>query len=149
MSAHSKILLMETCQTKVKDNNINRTSIKFKNQSTIHNSISLERIRANQGHTLKVDVELKEVEPPEFLYHGTVYKFLNAIQREGLMKMKRQHVHLSIDEETAINVGSRRGRPNILIIRSGQMHRDGIPFYLSENKVWLTDSVLPNYIDFK
>lgn len=105
------------------------------------------KIRANQGHSIEVDLALNMAEPPEFLFHGTVSKFLDAIRNEGLQKMSRQHVHLSKDKATAEKVGSRRGIPVILTIRSGQMHRDGIVFYLSENGVWLTDEVPMKYID--
>ncbi|KRD62646.1 RNA 2'-phosphotransferase [Flavobacterium sp. Root935] len=106
------------------------------------------KIRASQGHSISVDLNLTETEPSEYLYHGTVGKFIESIQKEGLKKMSRQHVHLSKDKETAIKVGSRRGVAQILSIRSGQMHRDGFKFYLSENNVWLTDEVPTKYIDF-
>lgn len=107
------------------------------------------QIRANQGHSIDVDVELKEVEPPEFLFHGTVDRFMQNIRKKGLLKMNRQHVHLSKDRETAVNVGSRRGKPIILTVRTGAMHRDGYSFYLSENGVWLTDHVKPKYLELK
>lgn len=105
------------------------------------------RIRANQGHSITVELNLPATEPPEWLYHGTPEKFVAAIRAEGLQKMERQHVHLSGDRETARKVGSRRGRPVILVIRSGQMHRDGHVFYISENGVWLTDHVPESYIE--
>lgn len=105
------------------------------------------RIRANQGHSIMVELNLPVTEPPEWLYHGTPEKFVAAIRAEGLRKMERQHVHLSGDRETAHKVGSRRGRPVILPVRSGQMHRDGYVFYLSDNGVWLTDHVPTDYID--
>lgn len=105
------------------------------------------KIRASQGHSVNIQLALAPQEPPEILYHGTVQKFLESIQREGLQKMSRQHVHLSKDRETAEKVGSRRGVPVILSIRSGQMQRDGILFYLSENGVWLTDNVPVKYIE--
>lgn len=106
------------------------------------------KIRASQGHSISVELNLNEAEPSEFLYHGTVDKFLENIKKEGLQKMSRQHVHLSKDRETAIKVGSRRGAPQILTIRSGEMFRDGFKFYLSENNVWLTDEVPAKYIEF-
>ncbi|GGH62145.1 putative RNA 2'-phosphotransferase [Filimonas zeae] len=105
------------------------------------------RIRANQGHSIMVELNLPVTEPPEWLYHGTPEKFVAAIRAEGLRKMERQHVHLSGDRETAHKVGSRRGRPVILPVHSGQMHRDGYVFYLSDNGVWLTDHVPTDYID--
>jgi len=107
------------------------------------------RIRANQGHSVNVDLELKAVEPPEFLFHGTVPKFMGAIQDKGLLKMSRQHVHLSTNRDTAISVGSRRGKPVILTVRSGEMYKSGSSFFLSENGVWLTEAVSPQYIEFK
>lgn len=107
------------------------------------------KIRANQGHSVSVDLEYKPTQPPEFLYHGTVGKFIDAIQEKGLLKMNRHHVHLSEERETAIKVASRRGKPIILTIRSGEMHKKGIVFFQSDNKVWLTDIVLPEYIEFK
>jgi putative RNA 2'-phosphotransferase len=106
------------------------------------------KIRASQGHSITVDLNLGEMKPPEYLYHGTVSKFINAIKAEGLKKMDRQHVHLSRDKETAIKVGGRRGIPVILTISSGQMHQAGFAFYLSENQVWLTDHVPEQYINF-
>jgi putative RNA 2'-phosphotransferase len=106
------------------------------------------KIRASQGHSISVELNLTETEPSEYLYHGTVGKFMESIQKEGLKKMSRQHVHLSKDKETAIKVGSRRGVPQILTVRSGAMHRDGFKFYLSENNVWLTDEVPVRYIQF-
>jgi len=105
------------------------------------------KIRANQGHSVDIDLELQPQQPPEFLFHGTVAKFLDGIKKEGLQKMSRRHLHLSLDKETAVKVGSRRGSPVILNISSGQMHRDGFLFYLSDNGVWLTDSVPSKYID--
>ncbi|WP_202700517.1 RNA 2'-phosphotransferase [Flavobacterium sp. UGB4466] len=107
------------------------------------------KIRASQGHSISVELNLKEAEPSEFLYHGTVGKFMESIKLDGLQKMSRQHVHLSKDKETAIKVGSRRGAPQILTVRSGAMYRDGFQFYLSENNVWLTAEVPAKYIEFK
>ncbi|MBL4705193.1 MAG: RNA 2'-phosphotransferase [Flavobacteriales bacterium] len=106
-------------------------------------------IRANQGHSVSVDLEMEAVHPPEYLYHGTVDKFMESIRKKGLMKMSRQHVHLSKDKETALNVGSRRGSPVILTVRAGEMHRNDYKFYQSENGVWLTDNVNSKYIAFK
>lgn len=107
------------------------------------------RIRANQGHSVNIDLNLTPTLPPKYLYHGTVAKFLESIKERGLLKMSRQHVHLSPDIETAQKVGSRRGKPVIFTVATGQMHRAGHPFYLSKNKVWLTDHVPADYIQFK
>ena len=104
-------------------------------------------IRANQGHSIPVDVELKEQEPPEFLYHGTADRFLESIMSQGLMPMSRLYVHLSRDAETAYKVGQRHGKPVILKVHTGQMARDGFQFYLSENGVWLTGKVDAKYLE--
>lgn len=104
-------------------------------------------IRANQGHSIPVDVELKEQEPPEFLYHGTAERFLNRIEKEGLQSMSRLYVHLSTEPETALQVGKRHGKPVVLKIYSGSMYRDGNKFYLSENGVWLTKKIERKYFD--
>lgn len=103
-------------------------------------------IRANQGHSVSVDVELKEQKPPEFLYHGTADRFLKNILTEGLKPMSRLYVHLSDDIETADKVGKRHGIPVILKVHSGKMSEDGIRFYLSANGVWLTKKVDIKYI---
>jgi putative RNA 2'-phosphotransferase len=103
-------------------------------------------IRANQGHSVEVDLQLEERQPPEILYHGTVERFLPAILAEGLIKGKRHHVHLSKDVETARKVGARRGKPVVLKVDAGRMNLDGHKFYLSVNGVWLTDAVQPKYL---
>lgn len=99
------------------------------------------KIRANQGHSIPVDVELTEKEPPEVLFHGTAKGYLDRIMEEGLKPMSRLYVHLSKDTDTALNVGKRHGAPVVLSIESGSMYRDGYKFYLSENNVWLTKKV--------
>lgn len=109
---------------------------------------SLTEIRANQGHSLAVDVRPEATVPPAFLYHGTVDRFLDGIRQQGLQKMQRQHVHLSKDLETAIKVASRRGKPVILKIQSGEMQQDGHTFYRSANGVWLCEQVPALYIQF-
>jgi putative RNA 2'-phosphotransferase len=106
------------------------------------------RIRANQGHSVDVELGLEPVEPPELLYHGTVARFLESIRREGIRKGSRHHVHLSPDIETARKVGGRRGRPVILIIEAGRMHAAGLQFFVSANGVWLTEHVPPEYVRF-
>jgi putative RNA 2'-phosphotransferase len=105
-----------------------------------------EHIRANQGHSINVDLQLKPVTPPEFLYHGTATRFLDSILQEGLRPQQRQYVHLSTDIETATAVGQRYGKPVILKIKALLMHEQGFTFYLSENGAWLTDSVPKAYI---
>lgn len=104
------------------------------------------KIRARQGHSINVDVELKQCIPPYILYHGTSESALKYIYELGIIKCKRLFVHLSKDKETALKVGSRYGKPHVLTIDAKRMHDDGIAFYLSNNGVWLTDYVNPKYI---
>jgi putative RNA 2'-phosphotransferase len=107
-----------------------------------------DRIRANQGHTVEVDLGLPTATPPPYLYHGTVAACLTAIRTEGLRPMNRHDVHLSPDRETATRVGARRGRPVVLAVDAGAMHRDGHVFRVSANGVWLTEAVPPQYLRF-
>jgi putative RNA 2'-phosphotransferase len=104
------------------------------------------RIRANQGHSVEIALGLAPQTPPEQLFHGTATRFLDSIRGSGLHSASRQHVHLSSDRGIAEKVGSRHGKPVILLVESGQMARDGYLFYLSENGVWLTDSVPAKYL---
>lgn len=104
-------------------------------------------IRANQGHSIPVDVELEEKKPPQYLFHGTAERFLDAVMTEGLKPMSRLYVHLSMDKETAVKVGKRHGKPVVLKIRAEEMYNDGSKFYLSANGVWLTKAVDRKYID--
>ncbi len=104
------------------------------------------KIRANQGHSVAIDLALQPQQPPEFLYHGTAEVNVPSILENGIEKRSRQHVHLSQDTETATKVGMRHGKPVILTVLTGKMHEDGMLFYLSDNKVWLTDFVGPEYI---
>jgi putative RNA 2'-phosphotransferase len=103
-------------------------------------------IRANQGHSIAVNLQLEPVEPPEILYHGTAARFLNSILSRGLVKGSRQYVHLSSDERTAQKVGERHGRAIVLKIQSGWMHKRELKFFLSKNNVWLTDYVPVDFI---
>lgn len=103
-------------------------------------------IRANQGHSIPVDVELEELVPPEFLYHGTGEKYVESINAQGLIPKSRLYVHLSMDRETATKVGQRHGKPYIYIIKSGEMYRSGYKFYCSVNGVWLTKMVPVEYL---
>lgn len=104
-------------------------------------------IRANQGHSIPVDVELEEVVPPEILYHGTGEKYVSSIDKQGLIPKSRLYVHISGDEDTAISVGRRHGKPVVYRIRSGEMHRDGFIFFRSVNGVWLTKEVPAKYLE--
>jgi putative RNA 2'-phosphotransferase len=106
-------------------------------------------IRANQGHSVDVNLDYDEREPPDILWHGTIGKYMKSIYESGLQKMNRHHVHLSADWDTAKKVGDRRGNGIVLVINTGAMFSDGHKFYLSENGVWLTDHVPPKYINNK
>ena len=103
-------------------------------------------IRANQGHSIPVDVELKESLPPDILYHGTGEKYVSSINDMGLIPKSRLYVHLSKDMETAVNVGKRHGKPVIYVVDSKKMASDGYKFYLSVNNVWLTKKVPVEYL---
>ncbi|MGV8040184.1 MAG: RNA 2'-phosphotransferase [Thermoanaerobaculaceae bacterium] len=105
------------------------------------------RIRAAQGHSIPVDLGLPEVEPPELLFHGTAARNLESIRARGLHPGRRQHVHLSPDAQTAVRVGQRHGEPAVLRIQAGAMRRAGHAFHFSENGVWLTASVPPEFIE--
>lgn len=104
------------------------------------------RIRANQGHTVDVDLGLTPLQPPDVLYHGTATRFLEAILREGLIKGARHHVHLSADIDTASAVGRRYGKLVLLAIDARRMHEDGFSYFKSDNGVWLTDQVPAGYL---
>ena len=104
------------------------------------------KIRANQGHSIPVDVELKEAEPPEELYHGTGEKYTGSIEQQGLIPKSRLYVHLSKDTETAVKVGQRHGKPVVYTVMAGEMCRDGYQFFLSANGVWLTKEVPVRYL---
>ena len=127
----------------VKNDNKNRFS--FNNEAGAYNW----KIRANQGHSIDINLGLPAVKPPEHLYHGTVEKFIKWIEKDGLRKMSRHHVHLSEELATAEQVAGRRSSDNvILIVDALKMYNDGKEFFLSENNVWLTDYVDPKYITF-
>ncbi len=123
--------------THVVENN-NKTRFAFNEDGT--------RIRANQGHSLKIDLGYATKDPPETLFHGTAQRFLESIMESGLEKRSRHHVHLSPDRATAIQVGKRHGKPIVLTVLAGEMHRDGHEFFESDNGVWLTDHVPVRYL---
>jgi putative RNA 2'-phosphotransferase len=104
------------------------------------------RIRANQGHSVSVNLQLPAQTPPDVLYHGTASQNLETILREGLRPMRRHHVHLSRDVETARTVGARHGKPVVLEVDAASMHFSGLQFLQSENGVWLTDHVPPQNV---
>ena len=103
-------------------------------------------IRANQGHSIPVDVELETAKPPKVLYHGTSEKYISSIEQQGLIPKTRLYVHLSADSVTAVNVGKRHGEPVVYCIDSEQMDKDGFVFYRSVNGVWLTKEVPYKYM---
>jgi putative RNA 2'-phosphotransferase len=106
------------------------------------------RIRASQGHSIEVDLQYVPQVPPEFLYHGTATRFVDSIRQKGLLKMERHHVHLSAETTVTVQVGARHGKPTLLTIRAGDMHRAGYVFYRSANGVWLVNDVPPQFIEF-
>ncbi len=106
------------------------------------------RIRANQGHSLAIDLGLAPAQPPQWLYHGTATHSAESIRAQGLTRQNRQHVHLSLERATAAKVGQRHGSPLVLRIQAGRMHAQGLPFYLADNGVWLTEAVPPEFIQW-
>ncbi|KAA6432476.1 RNA 2'-phosphotransferase [Rufibacter glacialis] len=136
MQARGKGITLEKLKEVVATNDKQRFS--FNQDQTL--------IRASQGHSLAVDLKLQPLAPPPVLYHGTAQRFAAAIQQEGLKKQNRQYVHLSAEVETAMKVGARHGKPVVFLVESGQMHQDGVDFFLSENHVWLTHFVAPVYL---
>ncbi len=107
------------------------------------------KLRACQGHSIPVELELTPVAPPELLYHGTALRFVDPILQTGLQKGNRQYVHLSPDHETAVKVGSRHGEPFVFWVEAGRMQKDGFVFYKAHNGVWLTDYVPREYLKFE
>lgn len=103
-------------------------------------------IRANQGHSIPVDVELEEKEPPTELWHGTGEKYVSSIDVQGLLPKSRLYVHLSKDKDTATKVGLRHGKLVLYVVKATDMYRDGYKFYLSKNGVWLTKEVPAKYL---
>lgn len=138
MNKVGKLIDLNTLKTIVAENDKQRYS--FNENKT--------KIRANQGHSIDVDIELKLCEPPKYLYHGTASRFLDNIIKQGIKKQSRQYVHLSRDIQTAAKVGARHGLPIVLRVYSKNMFNNGYKFYISQNEVYLTDNVPPKYIDF-
>jgi putative RNA 2'-phosphotransferase len=110
-------------------------------------AIEGSRLRANQGHSVDIDLGLERRQPPEVLYHGTVSRFVESIRAEGLSRGKRTHVHLSADARTAETVGKRRGTAVVLKVLARAMHEAGHAFFLSENEVWLTEHVPARFLE--
>lgn len=129
------------------DLNILKFIVETDNKKRYSFSEDSTKIRANQGHSVKVDLGLKEVKPPSILYHGTGEKYLESILKEGLKSKSRMYVHLSSDIDTAISVGKRHGEPIVLGIDAERMYKDEYKFYLSENGIFLAESVPVKYIN--
>ena len=123
-----------------------REIVATNNKQRYEFSEDMTRIRARQGHSIQVDVELAEATPPDMLYHGTAKAFVESIMSQGIQKGKRLYVHLSTTIDMATKVGERHGKPAVLVINAKRMHEDGIKFFLSRNGVWLTDFVDAKYI---
>ena len=136
INASGHIIDMETLERIVREDNKKRCSF----------NADKSKIRANQGHSIPVDVGMREALPPERLYHGTAYRFLDSIKREGIRKMSRQYVHLSGDTETAVNVGKRHGKPAVLVIDTKAMSADGYIFRISDNGVWQSEDIPWRYV---
>jgi putative RNA 2'-phosphotransferase len=135
-NAHGKVLTRPLLEEVVATNSKQRFSFSEDGQ----------KIRANQGHSTTVDLALIAQIPPETLYHGTARRFLNSIFATGLNAGNRHHVHLSANPETAIQVGQRHGEPVVLLVAAQQMHQAGHEFFCSDNGVWLTAEVAPQYL---
>jgi len=138
MNDHGTKISMEFLEEVVNTDNKQRYS--FNENKT--------KIKANQGHSIKIELNLEPKAPPELLFHGTASKSLDSIFKNGLSKQNRHHVHLSLDEPTAVSVGARHGKPVVLTINSKLMHDSGYKFYQSENRIWLTDNIPANFITF-
>lgn len=132
---NKNVINLEILERIVREDNKNRYS--FNDDKT--------KIRANQGHSIKVDLGLEPIKPPMTLFHGTAERFMDKISVEGIKKMSRDFVHLSADECTASSVGVRHGKPVVIVIDSDKMYEDGIKFYKSTNGVWLTEYVESKY----
>lgn len=122
--------------------------VETNNKKRFEYNADKSKLRARQGHSIPVDVGLKETMPPDVLYHGTATRFIDSIKEKGLISGSRLYVHLSADEGTAVNVGSRHGKPYVITVDCKQMVKDGFKFYLSNNGVWLTNNVPVEYLSF-
>lgn len=138
IARHGRPITRESLDQLVRDNDKQRFAV----------SEDGRRIRANQGHSVEVELDHAAAEPPDELFHGTPDHFLEAIRGDGLKKMRRHHVHLHERPDVATTVARRRGKPVVLTIRAGQMHQSGIEFFVTPNRVWLVDRVPVEFIDF-
>ena len=135
LAAHGHTITRKELETLVETNDKKRFTI------------DSDRIRANQGHSIEIELGLIPVAPPDWLYHGTATRYVDTILEQGLRRMNRRHVHLSSDIDTANRVGQRHGKPVILRIDARKMAEHGILFYRSENGVWLVDRVQKKYLE--
>jgi putative RNA 2'-phosphotransferase len=136
LAAHGKPVTRDQLERVVAENDKQRFAF----------DLNRTRIRASQGHSIPVELDLRPAQPPDVLYHGTASRFLKSILASGLRAGNRQHVHLSGDVDTARKVGARHGFPVVLRVNTVRMRADGIPFYRSDNGVWLTGPVAPRYL---
>jgi len=136
MSSFGKHIDFETLEHVVEIDNKQRYSF----------NTDKSKIRANQGHSIEIELGYIPEPPPKILYHGTGNKYVNSIYKTGIQKRNRHHVHLSMDIETAIDVGQRHGMPYVFEVLAEEMVKDGFTFYKSENGVWLTDHVPVKYL---
>lgn len=142
--------LIQKCQKENPRLNLNMENLTIvvdsNNKKRFAFNADKSKIRANQGHSISIDLGYQPSTPPEILYHGTATRFLESILAKGLEKRNRHHVHLSKDIDTALQVGQRHGKPVILEVSALRMQEEGHTFYISDNGVWLTDHVPSNFI---
>ncbi|MCU0866857.1 MAG: RNA 2'-phosphotransferase [Planctomycetes bacterium] len=136
LTQHGRPLTRVELEAVVRDNDKQRFKI----------SPDGQRIRASQGHSIPVDLDLPPTPPPDTLFHGTATHSTAAIFAEGLRPGTRRHVHLSRDYATAMRVGARHGEAVVLAVASGAMHAAGHPFFVADNGVWLTAHVPPRFL---
>ena len=140
-------LVAGVAKTRVFNKEILEEIVKTDNKQRYSFNDDRTKIRANQGHSITVDLDLEDIEPPEVLWHGTAEKYVRSIDRMGLRAGNRMYVHLSSDEATAEKVGNRHGTPVLYMVKSGEMFRKGFHFYRSVNGVWLTVKVPLEYLE--
>ncbi len=136
MSQQGTLIELSELETVVAENDKQR--FEFNEDRTL--------IRARQGHSISIELGLEPQEPPNFLFHGTAERNINSIKEKGITKGERHHVHLSLDERTAMNVGMRYGKPVVLTVDARKMYENSHLFFLTENGVWLTEHVPTIYI---
>ncbi len=148
--ADTKLLLQGMLKAKyLIDLDILKYLVKSSDKQRFKFNGDFSKIRANQGHSINVDLRLEQKLPPAILFHGTATKNINSIKQNGLLKQNRHHVHLSSDTKSARKIGTRHGNAIVLKIEAGKMNESGIEFYLSENGVWLTEKVDAKFIKFE